>query len=101
MSMDLLTAPYLSEVHGGYFSEADTRRAFGKTPKMVEFFSRKISVRYPYEKYAQVAVSDFVMGGMEHTTATTQTDRVLMDAKAYPAFNADWLVSHERGHEWF
>ena len=27
MSMELLTAPYLSEAHGGYFGEADARRA--------------------------------------------------------------------------
>ena len=81
--------------------EEDTKRAFGKTPKMLEFFSDKIGVRYPYEKYAQIAVADFVMGGMEHTTATTQTDRVLMDARAYPEFTADWLVSHELAHQWF
>lgn len=81
--------------------EADTKRAFGKTPKMVQFFSESLGVRYPYEKYAQVAVTDFVMGGMEHTTATTQTDRVLMDERAYPEFTADWLVSHELAHQWF
>lgn len=81
--------------------EDEIQRAFGKTPKMVQFFSEKIGVRYPYEKYAQIAVADFVMGGMEHTTATTQTDRVLMDAKAFPEFTADWLVSHELAHQWF
>ena len=81
--------------------EEEIKRAFGKTPKMVQFFSEKIGVKYPYEKYAQVAVADFLMGGMEHTTATTQTDRVLMDAQAYPEFTADWLVSHELAHQWF
>ncbi len=81
--------------------EDQVKRAFGKTPKMVQFFSEAIGVRYPYEKYAQIAVADFVMGGMEHTTATTQTDRVLMDKKAFPEFNADWLVSHELAHQWF
>ena len=81
--------------------EADARRAFGKTPKMMKFFSEATGLRYPYEKYAQIAVADFVMGGMEHTTATTQTDRVLMDERAYPEFNADWLVSHELAHQWF
>ena len=81
--------------------EAEIKRAFGKTPKMLKFFSEAIGVRYPYEKYAQIAVADFVMGGMEHTTATTQTDRVLMDAQAYPEFTADWLVSHELAHQWF
>ncbi len=81
--------------------EDQVKRAFGKTPRMVKFFSEAIGVRYPYEKYAQIAVADFVMGGMEHTTATTQTDRVLMDKKAFPEFTADWLVSHELAHQWF
>ena len=53
--------------------EDDARRAFGNTPRMIEFFERKIGVPYPYAKYAQVAVSDFIFGGMENTSATTQT----------------------------
>ncbi|MBI1979645.1 MAG: HEAT repeat domain-containing protein, partial [Elusimicrobia bacterium] len=81
--------------------EKETKRAFGKTPKMLQFFSDKIGLKYPYEKYAQIAVAEFIMGGMEHTTATTQTDRVLMDEKAYPEITADWLVSHELAHQWF
>ncbi|MBI2118794.1 MAG: HEAT repeat domain-containing protein [Elusimicrobia bacterium] len=81
--------------------EEDSKRAFGKTPKMIQFFSEKIGLKYPYEKYAQIAVADFVMGGMEHTTATTQTDRVLMDERAFPEFTADWLVAHELAHQWF
>lgn len=54
--------------------EADTRRAFGKTPQMMEFFSKFIGVNYPYAKYAQVAAADFIYGGMENTSATTQTE---------------------------
>ena len=30
----------------------DIKRAFGKTPQMIDFFSNKIGVSYPYEKYA-------------------------------------------------
>ncbi len=82
--------------------EADARRAFGKTPKMMEFFSKKTGVRYPYEKYAQVAVADFVFGGMEHTTATTETDWLLHDEKAHQEITRhDEVVSHELAHQWF
>ncbi|MBI4170591.1 MAG: HEAT repeat domain-containing protein [Candidatus Aenigmarchaeota archaeon] len=81
--------------------EADTRRAFGKTPKIMEFFSKKIGVRYPYEKYAQVAVADFIFGGMEHTTATTQTDLILHDERAHEETWHDNLVAHELAHQWF
>ncbi len=81
--------------------EADGARSFGKTPKMVKFFSDRIGVPYPYAKYAQIAVFDFVFGGMENTTATTQTDTTLHDARAHLDFSSDSLVAHELAHQWF
>jgi aminopeptidase N len=81
--------------------EADGARSFGKTPKMVKFFSDRIGVPYPYSKYAQIAVADFVFGGMENTTATTQTDTTLHDARAHLDFSSDSLVAHELAHQWF
>lgn len=81
--------------------EADGARAFGKTPKMVTFFSDRIGVAYPYSKYAQIAVGDFIFGGMENTTATTQTDTTLHDARAHLDFSSDSLVAHELAHQWF
>jgi len=81
--------------------EDDARRAFGNTPKMIEFFERVIGVPYPYAKYAQVAVSDFIFGGMENTSATTQTDSTLHDARAHLDFKSDPLVAHELAHQWW
>ncbi|MEK7690803.1 MAG: M1 family metallopeptidase, partial [Bdellovibrionota bacterium] len=81
--------------------EDDARRAFGQTPKMMEVFSRLTGTPYAYEKYAQTAVQDFVMGGMENTTATTQTDLTLHDARASLDYSSDPLVSHELAHQWF
>lgn len=78
-------------------------RAFSKTPKMIEVFSRKIGVPYQFSKYAQVTVQDFVAGGMEHTTATTQTDVALQDElakKELPEWPED-LCAHELAHQWF
>ena len=67
-SMSTPFAPYLVTLTAGRFSEikeywqdvpvlyycekgreADTKRAFGKTPDMLEFFSKKLGVPYPYE----------------------------------------------------
>ncbi|HEX6511540.1 MAG TPA: M1 family aminopeptidase, partial [Chloroflexota bacterium] len=81
--------------------EEDAERAFGNTPAMIDFFSSATGVPYPYAKYAQVAVADFVYGGMENTSATTQTDRTLHDARAHLDFSSDPLVSHELAHQWF
>jgi len=81
--------------------EADGERAFGKTPKMIEIFEEKLGVRYPYARYSQIAVGDFIFGGMENTSATTQTDRTLHDERAHLDFSSDPLVSHELAHQWF
>ncbi|GAC1575017.1 MAG: M1 family aminopeptidase [Candidatus Elarobacter sp.] len=81
--------------------EADGERAFGKTPEMIDAFERVIGVPYPYERYSQIAVADFIFGGMENTSATTQTDRVLHDERAHLDYSAEYLASHELAHQWF
>ncbi|MFA5975446.1 MAG: M1 family aminopeptidase [Elusimicrobiota bacterium] len=81
--------------------EDDARRAFGQTPKMIEFFSRKLGIPYAYAKYAQVAAIDFIYGGMENTSATTQTALTLHDERAHLDFSSDPLVAHELAHQWF
>ena len=81
--------------------EEDGARSFGKTPKMVEFFGGRLKFKYPYAGYAQIAVADFVFGGMENTTATTQTESTLHDARAHLDFSSDGLVAHELAHQWF
>ena len=81
--------------------EADGERAFGKTPRMIDVFERAIGVPYPYARYSQIAVADFIFGGMENTSATTQTDRMLHDERAHLDYSADYLVSHELAHQWF
>jgi len=81
--------------------EADGERAFGNTPRMIATFEQKIGTPYPYARYSQIAVTDFIFGGMENTSATTQTDRTLHDARAHLDFSSDPLVSHELAHQWF
>ena len=51
---------------------------FENTPEMMRFFSERTGVRYPYAKYAQVVVQDFIFGGMENISATTLTDTALL-----------------------
>jgi aminopeptidase N len=81
--------------------EADGERAFGNTPRMIDCFESVIGVPYAYARYGQIAVADFIFGGMENTAATTQTDRTLHDARAHLDFSSDPLVSHELAHQWF
>jgi aminopeptidase N len=81
--------------------EAEARRSFGNTPRMLEFFSTHLAHPYPYEKYTQVAIRHFHFGGMENTSATSQTDGTLHDDRASIDFSSDPLVAHELAHQWF
>lgn len=75
---------------------------FGKTPEMIGFFSKKLGIEYPWNKYAQIVVRDYVSGAMENTTATLhgayvqQTKRELLDGS-----NGEETIAHELFHQWF
>lgn len=83
---------------------ATARAVFGHTPEMLDFYSKKLGVEYPWEKYAQIAVRDYVSGAMENTTATTHgaiiqaTRRDLLDANYQ---TAESTIAHELFHQWF
>jgi aminopeptidase N len=81
--------------------EAHARRAFSQTPDMLTFFSDYFGYDYPYEKYSQVVVEDFIFGGMENISATTLIDRCLPDERAARDYEPQDLVSHELAHQWF
>jgi len=81
--------------------EQAARRAFARTPDMLEHFSKVFGVDYPYPKYSQVVVEDFIFGGMENISATTLIDRVLPDPRAALDYEPEDLISHELAHQWF
>ena len=82
--------------------EDDARRSMGKTPQMMEFLSEKYGYPYPFPKYAQVCVDDFIFGGMENTSTTLLTDRCLLDERAtLDNRMTESLVCHELAHQWF
>ncbi len=82
--------------------QEDARRSMGKTPQMISFFSEIFGYAYPYPKYAQVCVADFIFGGMENTSTTLLTDRCLLDERAaLDDQRTESLVAHELAHQWF
>jgi aminopeptidase N len=81
--------------------EADGKRTFARTPAMIRHFSKLLGVRYPWTRYSQVVVSDFIFGGMENTTATTMYEHVLLDERAALDVSSDDLIAHELAHQWF
>ncbi|WP_165864914.1 M1 family aminopeptidase [Rufibacter latericius] len=81
---------------------ASTAKAtFGRTPAMLEFFSQKLGVAFPWDKYAQVVVRNFVSGAMENTTASTFMESVQQDRRELLDKNWDHIIAHELFHQWF
>jgi aminopeptidase N len=76
-------------------------RGYGLTPDMMEFFSTYIGIAYPYKKYAQVVVQDYIYGGMENTTATVMNMRTLYDDHLAVTQTQQGLVAHELAHQWW
>lgn len=76
--------------------------SYGRTPAMMDYFTAKFGP-YPWAKYAQAMVDEFVAGGMENTTVTINNSGSLEHPELVPEFvgNDDDLISHELGHQWF
>jgi aminopeptidase N len=81
--------------------EKEAHRIFGLTPDMLEFFSSRTGFQYAWEKYAQIAIADFMYGGMENVSATTLNDYVLYDKRSGVDFSGEGLIAHELAHQWF
>jgi aminopeptidase N len=77
--------------------------SFADTKEMLDLFTSKLDVPYPWAQYAQTFVDDFVEGGMENTSATTLTVRELVNPalEAENRRGADFVESHELAHQWF
>jgi aminopeptidase N len=87
-----------------YVEEKDAeagRLTFARTPEMIALFEEISGVKYPWSKYSQVVVRDFVFGGMENTSATTMYEDIILDRKAARDFTSDDLISHELAHMWW
>ena len=81
--------------------EPFARMIFGNTPEMMEFFSEKLGVEYPWDKYAQVVVQEFVSGAMENTSATIHFEKLQHNDRQHLEDTYEEYISHELFHQWF
>lgn len=81
--------------------KAWARETFKRTPHILGFLSRVTGYRYPYPKYAQAVIADFMWGGMENTSMTTVNERFLILPQHRDDADPDGLVAHEAAHQWF
>lgn len=119
-SQDLPIANYLITLAAGHFKkweehhgdvalpvytppadEGDVALTFRDTSDIMGFFDDEIGVPFPWAKYGQVLVRDFVAGGMENVSLTTLTDRTLHTAATGDLNDSDPLIAHEMAHQWF
>jgi aminopeptidase N len=83
---------------------AQARAIFGRTPAMLEFFSQRLGVDFPWNKYSQIVCREYVAGAMENTTASLfgeqaqGTARELLD---WEYAGVEREIAHELFHHWF
>ncbi len=119
--MDLPHAPYLFFMGVGEYAvikdaykgkevsyyvekpyEKVARKIFGNTPEMMQYFSSKLGVEYPWVKYSQITGRDYVSGAMENTTATLHQESAQQDARELTEGNSwEGTIAHELFHHWF
>ncbi len=74
---------------------------FANTSEMINFYSSLFNYPFPWEKYAQIPVRQFVTGAMENTSASVFMENLYVDKKELTDENFDWIISHELVHQWF
>lgn len=119
--MDMPHAPYLVMMAAGDFAvvtekwrgkevsyyvepkyEKYAKSIYKNVPEILEFFSTRLGVVYPWQKLAHIVVRDYVSGAMENTTAIIYgefmngTERELIDKD-----QNETVVAHEMFHHWF
>jgi aminopeptidase N len=90
----------------GYYiyrgEEKLVKPAFGRTAVMMEIYEKLTGVKFPYNKYDQIMIAQFDLGGMENITATTLADSEIFGAELNSLRpGVEELIAHELAHSWF
>jgi aminopeptidase N len=81
-----------------------TAFALESTQKIVEYYNRYYSIKYPFKKLDIVAVPDFAAGAMENTGAIFYRETLLLakpDASVGVRKAIAAVLAHEIAHQWF
>lgn len=88
-----------------YYTESGyenwVKEVFKSTPSMMMYFSDLLKYDFPWEKYHQIVVRDFVAGAMENTSASVFYEHLLQDANQLSYTNHEAIIAHELFHQWF
>lgn len=82
--------------------ELFARKIFGSTPEMIDFFSARLQVDFPWQKYSQIVVRNYMNGAMENTTAVLHQEDAYQDNRELTDGNRwETTIAHEVFHHWF
>jgi Aminopeptidase N len=88
-----------------YYVEPDYQQyakdMFRGTPEMIAYFSEITGVPYPWAKYSQVVVRDYVSGAMENTSASLFGEFMNKNRREIADADNESIVAHELFHQWF
>ena len=102
---DFYTRPNGARMEVNYYVEPaweqSAKAIFGDTPKMIEFFSKLTGVEYPWDKYSQIVVREYVSGAMENTGAVVFGDYAYKNARELLDADDNSTIAHELFHHWF
>jgi aminopeptidase N len=102
---DFYTKPDGSKMAVNYYVEKEwenyAKDIFGETPTMIAYFSKLLKVDYPWDKYDQIVVRDYVSGAMENTGAVVFGDYVYKTKRELFDDNDQSTIAHELFHHWF
>jgi len=81
----------------------DADRLFETTKKGLRFYADYFGTPYPFSKYGQIFIPEFMWGGMENPGAVTLNERNLYRGAvtASRMHDRDGLILHEMAHMWF
>ncbi len=77
------------------------RMIFSNTKEMMDLYSNLFGYDYPWAKYSQVAVRDFIATAMENTSATIHFSGIQQNRRGYLSQDFESLIAHELIHHWF
>jgi len=85
-------------------SQVSPKDWFRYTSQGLEYFDRYFGIPYPFAKYDQVLVPQFIYGAMENAAAITFTEGRFISPSAMTTSDRENLSStilHEMAHQWF
>lgn len=77
------------------------RKIYPHTVEMIDFYSDILHVEYPWSKFDQVVVRDYVSGAMENTTAVVYGEFIQGDERYLIDNSGEDVIAHELFHHWF